>query len=205
MNLATAKHYAEKIVLWLGPHCQVTKIAGSIRRERPECADVDIVCIPRITVENDMLGTPIARTNHVLAFLRDYVKASNGVSAFHSGDEHEGKQVIVQLPKCQLDLWFATPANFGTRLLCRTGSKEHNILLAQRAQELGGSWNPYEGVTLNGQLLPATAEQEVYDALKLPWIEPRDREGGFVARLMKREDGRSKRSSSLSSLPSPAL
>lgn len=181
MNLKTARHYAGQISQWLTDQCERIELAGSIRRERPECGDVDIVCIPRLTVGYDLFGIQTGRVNHLLKFLQEYVAQSLGAARFQSGGEREGKSVIVQLPKCQLDLWFAEEKNFGTRLLCRTGSKEHNILLAQRAQDLGGSWNPYEGVTLNGQLLPATTEAEVYQALKLPFITPRDREGEFVA------------------------
>jgi DNA polymerase (family 10) len=185
MNLTTAQAYAAKISAWLQPHCARLEIAGSIRRERPVCNDVDIVCIPNVIEERDMLGATIRRTNYLLQFLQEYVRTSINGARFQSGGEKEGKSVILQLPKCQLDIWFAEEKNFGTRLLCRTGSKEHNILLAQRAIDLGRSWNPYEGVMVDGQLRPAAIEQEVYDALKLPWIEPRDREGEFVARLTK--------------------
>lgn len=184
MNLATASHYAAQIVQWLAPHCERLEIAGSIRRQRPVCNDVDIVCIPRITEERDMLGAAISRTNHVLKFLQEYV-AANPKARFQSGGEREGKYVILQLPKCQLDLWFAGERNFGTRLLCRTGSKEHNILLAQRGLDLVRPWNPYEGVTVNGELREARYEQQIYDALKLPWIEPAEREGEPFAAVIR--------------------
>ena len=48
MNLATSKRYAEQLLNWIMPHAWPAQVAGSIRRERPECGDVDIVCIPKL-------------------------------------------------------------------------------------------------------------------------------------------------------------
>jgi len=192
MNLATAQSYARQIAAWLQPYCERLEIAGSIRRQRPQCADVDIVCIPKVTEEHDMLGEIIRRRNHTLGFLQQYVSKNNPLRSpmrkphFLSGGETEGKQLIIELKSCQLDLWFATQENFGTRWLCRTGSKEHNILLAQRAQDLGTKWNPYEGVFRDrGGAATAATEEQVYEALQLPFIEPRDREGEIVAKRIR--------------------
>ena len=186
MPLATAKDYAGKIVAWLAPFCERIEIAGSIRRRRPQCADVDIVCIPIVTEALDLLGAVQSRSNRLLEFLQDYVQERNPSRSQHlkpyfvSGGEKEGKQCILELNKCQLDLWFATPETLATRLLCRTGSREHNIWIAERAKKLGGHWNPYEGLTLNGELVPARTELELYAALQLPFIPPERREVNWL-------------------------
>lgn len=196
MNFPTAKNYASHLYTWLLPYAAPfemkvnLQIAGSVRRERPVCNDIDLVMIPRVTEERDLLGNVAARTNHALKFLQEYVAASAGKARFNSGGEREGKSVIVELPKCQLDLWFADERTQATRLLCRTGSKEHNIWLATRAKRLGKKWNPYEGVLTGGEwrrigeaeeyagghLQPAQSEADIYGLLDLPFIEPRDRE-----------------------------
>jgi DNA polymerase/3'-5' exonuclease PolX len=108
--------------------------------------------------------------------------------------------MIIDLPKCQLDLWFADESTFATRLLCRTGSMEHNIWLASRAKRQGKKWNPYEGILTGGewrsamgmpdvytppndcalQLSTFKSEAELYSALDLPFIEPKDRELPFL-------------------------
>lgn len=187
--LIQARRYADKIVEWLAPYCERLEVAGSIRRQRPFCADIDIVCIPKITEQKDMLGQVIGRENFCLSFLQNYISASASLSAsstrprFISGGEKEGKQVILQLPKCQLDLWFADAETFGTRLLCRTGSKEHNVWLCQRAQTRGLHWDTYNGLT-NVDLaepVPASTEPELYTALGLGYIAPKDRERDWLA------------------------
>lgn len=185
MDLATAQRYAEKIVAWIGPHCERIEIAGSVRRQRPECADVDIVCIPKATGGKDLLGTAVDRKNLLLEFLKRYVAESGGKARFIAGGEKEGKQVLLELPKCQLDLWFADERTFALRWLIRTGSKEHNIWLAERAQKLNGHLQPYEGVSINGVEMPCPTEACVYAALEAPFIEPENREEGWIAANVK--------------------
>lgn len=188
MNLATAQHYAEKLVLWLSDTCTRIEIAGSVRRGRGECNDIDLVVIPVVFQEKDMLGAVIAEKNLVHEFLTQYIRRSRG-TRFIQGENltPESKQIIVQLPKCQLDIFFASKENFASRLLSRTGSMEHNIWLCERAQRLGLHWNPYEGVRklsgLGMPLLPADSEEAIYGALGLPFIEPKDRERGTLHRL----------------------
>jgi DNA polymerase/3'-5' exonuclease PolX len=78
---------------------------------------------------------------------------------------------------------------FATRMLCRTGSKEHNIWLAQRAQDRGGHWNPYEGLKLHGKLVKAEIEEDIYRALGVPWIEPKNREIDWITRNANEYEG----------------
>jgi DNA polymerase/3'-5' exonuclease PolX len=203
MNLAQAQHYATKIVNWLMPYCAEGPtflsgisivIAGSIRRQRPECADVDIVCIPKIEEVKDMLQTVISRKNLLAEFLVSYVGGvpSPGAKILTNGP----RQLLIDLPKCQLDLWFADENNFASRLLCRTGSKDHNIWLATRAKRQGKHWKPYEGIEYGGRwiamesgdvyagghLLEFKSEADIYASLDLPFIEPKNRELDYLVK-----------------------
>ena len=193
MTLAQAQRYAAAIVEWLTPHCERIEIAGSIRRGLPHCNDVDLVCIPKRETQRDMLGAIIADHNLLWVFLNDYV--GSGKATFQTGGNQPGKFAILQLKACQLDVYFADQTNFATRFLCRTGSKEHNIWLAQRAQERGGKWEPYEGLNLppspprsgrgnEGEvslsLVPAATEADIYQALGLGFIEPANRESAWI-------------------------
>ena len=197
MNLATAQNYAAKITEWLAPYCaqwpaspsgKALLTAGSIRRHRPECADVDIVCVPETKAERDLFGEITSTRNLLHHFISLYVMS--GKAKLQSGSENNSKSMIVQLSKCQLDLWFATPETWATRLMCRTGSKEHNIWLCSRAKRMGMKWNPYEGLFTGGRwlggepdtyvggtLIPGLHdEMNIYGALGLPYIAPENRE-----------------------------
>lgn len=191
MTLSLAQSYAEKILAWLRPHAVRLQLAGSIRRQRPECADIDIVCIPKTTEHRDLLGFVTVTENHVWQFLTEYCKERNKgnfstlTPRIISGGEKPLTQLLIQLPKCQLDLWFADEENLITRLICRTGSKEHNAWLANRAQSRGLHWKPYVGLLPLGHTdeinpetlpLPADSETQFYAHLGLTFIDPKDRE-----------------------------
>jgi DNA polymerase/3'-5' exonuclease PolX len=193
LNLLTAGRYAEKIRDWLAPYAVQLKIVGSIRRQRDWCNDVDIVCIPLVTEHADMFGNVISRTNHCLQYLQRYVAGKRAAGCaqtrFLSGGETEGKQVLLQLPKCQLDLWFADHDTWTTRVICRTGSKEHNIWLAQRAKDRGCHWNPYSGLqylgrsgehNLDNPPTRTATEEAFYKVLGLPEIAPENRESTWL-------------------------
>ncbi len=185
--------YAEKIVAWLAPYCERVAIAGSVRRQRPMCGDVDLVVIPKVTEYPDMLGVVVSRENHLHRYLQDYIQERNpfgnrhGESRWVSGGEKEGKQCILELKKCQLDLWFADATTWATRLLCRTGSAQHNIYLAARAQDRGLKWQPYDGLcpSAGGAPLTTPTEQDLYAALGLSYIEPPDREADWIGRHLE--------------------
>ena len=167
--LATARKYADKIVAELAPFCERVEIAGSIRRARPQVGDIDLVILPRDKAaikarcrQSCQVGTDGEEnfTCHL----------SNGV---------------------QLDIWFATPAshdlfqpipsNWGSLLICRTGSLEHNIYLVEHAKKLGLRWSPYAGVyDSNFALLASETEESIFAALKLPFIPPELRDTGAI-------------------------
>lgn len=163
----------------------------SIRRARPVCNDIDVVCIPKIDEDKDMLGAVISSKNLLAHFLDSY--ASKGTAKILTNGP---RQLLMQLPKCQLDLWFADEKTFATRLLCRTGSMQHNIWLASRAKRKGWKWNPYEGILTEGRWITTDAgdeyagghlnqfatEEEIYAFLELPFIEPQNRELDYLVK-----------------------
>ena len=96
---------------------------------------------------------------------------------------------LLSTPPIQLDVFFAngptktlfteTRGTWGTVLLCRTGSKEHNIKLAQRAVELGLKWKTTNGLCkchpVTEEILEIVAgatEEEIFATLGLEWIPP---------------------------------
>lgn len=186
MTLSQAQHYARQIVQWLEPNCDRIFVAGSIRRERPICNDIDLVVIPKLTVYRDLLGAVTGTQNHVWMFLVNYANNNPGRCTITTGRNEPGKVMICQLAKCQLDIFFADDKTWATRLLCRTGSKEHNIWLADRAAARSLHWNPYEGLSpmraSQGPVPPAKDEADIYQALGLDYIDPVNREPAWIAK-----------------------
>jgi DNA polymerase/3'-5' exonuclease PolX len=165
LPLAKAQVYARKIVHELTPFVSRIAIAGSIRRQRPECHDIDIVCVPkdlqglrRRTLQNALelcCGEQVFRVETSIGIQVDIYFA------------HDGKP----------DLFRPLPTNWGTLLLCRTGSAQHNIKLCQQAAKLGLKWDPHHGVFDHaGDCLGAATEEEVFAALETFYLAPERRE-----------------------------
>jgi hypothetical protein len=164
LPLEKAQKIAENIAAELTPFCSRIEIAGSIRRRRPFCGDIDLV----IEVKNMESFSARLRQN---------------TTPVSSGDQN----IIVELKNgFQLDIFIAQkssqdllgkiPGNWGTLLLCRTGSRAHNIYIASLAAERGLHWNPYHGIYSGKTNLASETEEDIFRALGLGFIAPELRE-----------------------------
>jgi DNA polymerase (family 10) len=153
---------AKKIVAELAPACDRIEIAGSLRRNRPQVHDIDIVGLPsgdgsvwRTALENMVTRgslIPVRRGDKVQC----YIAAKTGI---------------------RVDIYRAEQRTWATLLLIRTGSREHNIRLAQRARELGMKLRASgDGIeTGPGDVLDVHSEEEIFSLLKLPYLIPEQR------------------------------
>jgi DNA polymerase (family 10) len=77
----------------------------------------------------------------------------------------------------QVDLRIVKSDSYGAALMYFTGSKEHNVKLRERALAMGMTLNEYELTDkASGRCVASRSEEEVYAAMKLPWIAPELRE-----------------------------
>lgn len=162
--LAKAHRYAEQIAERLQPFCKRLEIAGSIRRQRPFCGDIDLVAEP---LDEPALRARILENKEVVQNgpQNIHVRLANGLEL----------QVFLTRPETR-DLLATQPSNWGTILLCRTGSKEHNIFIAQTARANCCEWKTYQGIFRDGKLIASAAEEEIFAALHLKFIPPEKRE-----------------------------
>jgi DNA polymerase/3'-5' exonuclease PolX len=168
MNLSQAQKLAQRIAEELQPFCTRIEIAGSIRRRRPEVNDIDLVCLP---------SNPLALRERILrnaALVQD--GQMNMIARLANGFQLD---VFMARPESK-ELFETRPGNFGSLLLCRTGSRGHNVFLVEHAKSLGLVWNPYYGVydSRSGQAicLASETEEEIFKALQLSFVEPERRE-----------------------------
>ena len=156
MKLDEAEKIATEIGVKLMPYCSRLEVAGSIRRQKPEVNDIDIVLTPRDAWNLESVIADLARPG-----LRK------------NGDEY--KMFIYK--GVQIDLYFATDVSWSTKLLIRTGSKENNIRLATTAKRKG--WHLYangNGLFDNrGIRVAGDSEESIYAALGLPYQKPEQR------------------------------
>jgi DNA polymerase/3'-5' exonuclease PolX len=136
--LARARAIGEHVADALRPFCHQIAIAGSIRRQRPTCGDIDLVVLPA-----DLPGL-LARVRQSCT-----IKSSGDLNTIAVMSNGVQLDIFCARPAGQ-DLFSPTPGTWGTLLLCRTGSKQFNIWLADQAKARGLHWNPYRGLCRGG-------------------------------------------------------
>lgn len=164
--LAKATALANKIVQEILPYCHKIAIAGSIRRQRPYCGDIDLVVLPKPGQLVSLQGRFKQKAFVITEGLQNAMyQLQNGV------------QIDVFFAQEKSDMFEGQTTNWGTLLLCRTGSKEFNMHLSLTAKAAGLAWHPYIGVLdANAKTLASATEEDVFQALGLPFVEPQNRE-----------------------------
>jgi len=156
--IADAEAYVRPIIerLRATKGAREVEIAGSLRRRAETVGDVDILVSstrPRPVAEAFLSAPGVAR---VLA--RGDTRCS-----------------VVLASGLQVDLRIVPPVSYGAALHYFTGSKAHNIAVRTMGVKRGLKINEY-GVFHGAKRMAGRTEQEVYAAVKLPWMPPELRE-----------------------------
>src|SRR5215471_7453686 len=167
-HLNTAEAAAEALRVHIetaGKTAESVTPAGSLRRGRETIGDLDLLVTLADGHTSQKHVDDLAR--HILTFPGIDQKLAHGENKV-SFTLQDGLQVDVRLLKKE---------NFGAALLYFTGSKEHNVRLRGRANEMGWTLNEYQLATLKGEKhVAGRTEAEIYTKLKLDFIAPELRE-----------------------------
>lgn len=157
-SIADARAAVETIVADLRqlPAVVRCEAAGSCRRRRETCGDLDVlaICSDPAPPMDRLAAHPLV------------------ASVLQRG---ETKQRVRLVSGIELDLRVVPEESFGAAMQYFTGSKEHNVVLRQRAKDLGLKINEY-GVFRGDETVAGRTEEDVYAAVGLPWIPPELRE-----------------------------
>ncbi len=160
---------AERMLDDLRSHPEVSRVAacGSYRRRRETCGDLDF----------------LVSTREPKIVSEDFIAHEFVESVIAHGDT---KSSVRWKSGIQADLRVVKDAEFPFAMNYFTGSKEHNIVMRQRALARGWTLNEYRLGPLKDAILQPFAireEADLYRALGLDYIEPELREnmGEFKA------------------------
>ena len=162
MKYQRAREIAEGILEQLKPHCERIEIAGSIRREKSDPKDIEIVAIPK-TYDVGLFESGIA------TIVNKWQKVKGELPCKYT------QRILPEGIK--VDLFFATQQNWGLIFAIRTGSAEYSHkVLACRWVRFG--YKSVNGMLIrNGKKYPIREEIELFKMLGLKWVEPRFRIG----------------------------
>jgi len=132
----------------------LVEVGGSFRRRADQVGDLDIV------VQANSLSDIVLPEE--VFFERLGEQASHGIIGLN-GDA------------LGVDIWCATPRQWGSFLWYITGSKELNVLMRQKAKAQGLKLSQF-GLFRGAEQIDDGTERGVTDALGFDWVEPVDRQ-----------------------------
>lgn len=204
--LAEAQRIAWDWVRVLAPDCERIEVAGSIRRKCETVGDVEIAAIltpgkpEQVALLPGLAGTEKQKLPPLFERIHDLENFRNGTSPILVTKGTPGLlngqarylQIYDRTEKIYLDLFLATKETWGVIFTIRTGSAEFSHGLMLHANRIGLT-------SYQGRLVPAAEvirgkngkpkamglavpfetpeERDVFEALKIQWIEPEERHG----------------------------
>ncbi|MEX2478952.1 MAG: DNA polymerase/3'-5' exonuclease PolX [Gracilimonas sp.] len=145
---------------------QQIEVAGSYRRGLETIGDIDILIA--------------AEEKYIDGLFEVFINHDRVTEVLGRG---ETKSSVRTKEGRQVDLRIVSPVEFPAALMYFTGSKEHNIVLRQRARDRGMSLNEYglfklnnEGDTDFDQPIEFSNESDIYKKLNLHFVPPELRE-----------------------------
>jgi len=174
VKIEKARCIAEKLTGEFSPYCERIKIAGSIRRRKPEVKDIEIVAIPRIEYENDLFGDATIPHNLLLEYLNN---RCGEWSVFVGGERYKKIRLYEGI---MLDLFMVLPpAQWGVIYMIRTGPAEFSKKIATPRRK--GGLLPSDchvkngAVWWGGEMILMPEERNFFDFLGLQFIMPSER------------------------------
>ena len=177
--LKTAQHIVSK----LSPYCQRIEIAGSIRREKADIGDIEIVAIPLTETYTTYNLFKEVIAEEIIYPLHDFLDSKVEIT---KGIKPNAKQKTFNYRRYKVDLFLPQNLNYwGSAIVLRTGSHQFNMwLMSIRCQQVGIK---FEGGRLwkAGILLDTPEEGDVFEYLKMDFVPPKERENNNWLRYRK--------------------
>jgi DNA polymerase (family 10) len=157
--LGKAWPFAEELLVYLrkAPGVKAVELGGSLRRMRATVGDIDI----------------LAAAKDSSAVMDAFVNRKDVARVLGKG---ETKASVEFRQGLRAQLWVHPPEHWGTALVYATGSKDHNVRLREYALKKGFSLSEHSLTREDGSEITCEREEQVYEALGLPWIPPEIRE-----------------------------
>ncbi len=194
MKFVEAKNISDRVIEAISPYCDICLVAGSIRRQKPDVGDIEVVAIAR-TIEGHSHNLFSTTTFSIVD--PKFTSKVNSLGEIIKGNS-QGRYMQITLPeRINLDLFLPDRVDFWRQYAIRTGSAEYAqkfIASAWRRKGWCGSdkglrkmvdcekiptpdkKGKWKCVNPNAELPPAwTSEKDFYLWAGIDYIEPKYR------------------------------
>ncbi len=167
MELLKAKGIAEQIKAVLESSCDRIEICGSIRRQKPDVGDLELLCIPKYIDGVDMLDAKI----QTMIYFDMLGYRLNKLGSKVYGPKNK---LLVHTPSgIGVDIFSTDKQCWPVSLVVRTGGKVTNQRISMAAIKKGLRFHAYgRGFTgPNGEII-CYSERQVFETVGLVYHEP---------------------------------
>jgi len=198
LSLDVARRAAERLVTALEPACARIEVAGSIRRGKPQVGDIELVAIASVVeaTQLDLFGEvrAVQKRNLLDEELERLIEMraigrTPPDGAWPAWGEHYKKMWIAAGGQVvQVDLFLATPENWGAIYCIRTGPAAFSQALVTHFK-LHTLYRQQDGalvVEATGEVVPVPEEADYFRLAGVPAIEPAERTAGRLHQLLTR-------------------
>jgi DNA polymerase (family 10) len=171
MKLEKAKSIAKELIYYLAPGVNRIVIAGSIRRQKPDVGDIELLCIPRFIDGVDQL-------DRVIRTLVDQGNLDYRRNKLGSRVYGPKNKLMVHLPSgIGVDIFSTDAECWPVALVVRTGGERTNKRIASAALRKGWHFRAYgDGFDTPDGHIHCSSEREVFEAVGLPYLSPEERD-----------------------------
>jgi len=148
--LSEALAKAEELKALLSPYCSRIDIAGSIRRQKDYCGDIELCAI-------------VSNRNQLAMKLIEIAKV---------GVKRDARYVKFYYRNMQCDLFLPQPHDYGRQLAIRTGSAEYSHRVLANAWVKMGCKGTDEGLMYKGEIIVFETEEAFFSFLGIRWVAP---------------------------------
>ena len=188
--LPIARRIAHELLEQLAPHCERALIAGSIRRQKADVKDIELVVLPKTYVAGGN-GLFDEGTRHyaILPAFRHTVETLGRVVK----GKPDGRYMQIDLPSgIKLDLFMPKSHDYFRQFAIRTGSAEYSATRIavswkkkgwcgtadglRRISDCEETKSGWKCIKPNPELPPVWPSEEAFFAwLGVKWVDPKDR------------------------------
>lgn len=180
IELSEARAFAEEWVALFrrDGDCKRVEIAGSIRRQKPEVKDIEIVAEPYL--RTDLFGAPLDESSKLdlmiekfvqLGMLKKRITSAGNVQAY--GPKYKALALANDVP---LDLFIVRPpAQWGAVFAIRTGPGDYSKYLVTACQGMGLRCSEGRLVYPDGGTFATPTEEDFFRGCGVPWVPPEQR------------------------------
>lgn len=163
IELAVADEIATDVLGRLAPFCERIAVAGSVRRRCPDVGDIEVVAIP-LTEQVGLWADCVERHHGFREVVNSWARVKGDAT---------GKYTQRLLSSgVKLDLFMATPRNWGLIMAIRTGSAEYSHRVLAAGWVRNGYMSVDGHLCRQGRQVDTPEEEDVFRLAGVDWVSP---------------------------------